>query len=98
MKTLEKLALRALENVQLNMESFSCTLALILQCKLENPEKPLRPVLLRSFEAEEPLAWSEQKLPELKVIVVNEKEQLLFLDAVCGDKLLVLSRKELKNE
>lgn len=97
-KKLKRLALRALEELQFNMEPFSCTLAMVLQEKLEAPEKPLKPVLLRSFEAEEPLAWDEWKLPELKVIVKKEKEQLLFLDTESGDKLLVLPRKELKDE
>lgn len=97
-KKLERLALRALEEVQLDMELFSCTLLAILQDKLEAPEKPLRPVLLRTFETEEPLAWSEWKLPELSVVVKKEKGQLLFLDTESGDKLLVLPIKELKDE
>ena len=99
-KKLEKLAMRALEKVQLDMTGFSCTLAMLLQEKLEAPEKPLRPALLRSFEAEEPLAWDGQALPELKVVVLNDKCNFLlhFVDTETGDKLLVLSRKELKNE
>ena len=100
-KRLEMLAMRAFEKVQLDMEDeFSCTLTVILQKKLEAPEKPLTPVLLKSFEAEEPLAWDEWPIPELKVVVLNDKrnKQLHFIDDVSGDKLLVLSRKELKDE
>lgn len=99
-KKLETLAMRALEKVQLDMEEFSCTLAIILQEKLEAPEKPLRPVLLRSFEAEEPLSWDGWALSELKVVVLNDKcnKQLHFVDTVSGDKLLVLKREELKDE
>ena len=98
-KRLEKLAMRALEKVQLEMTGFSCTLAMLLQEKLEAPEKPLRPALLRSFEAEEPLAWDGRALPELKVVVLNDKCNFLlhFVDTETGDKLLVLSRKELKS-
>lgn len=100
-KKLEMLAMRALEELTLGMEEdFSCTLATILEKKLEAPEKPLRPILLKSFEAEEPLAWDEWPIPELKVIVLNDKcnKQLHFIDDVNGDKLLVLKREELKDE
>lgn len=100
-KKLEKLVMRAFEKVQLDMEDeFSCTLTVILQKKLEAPEAPLRPVLLKSFEAEEPLSWDEWPIPELKVVVLNDKcgKQLHFIDDETGDKLLVLSRKELKDE
>ena len=99
-KKLSVLAMRALEELQLKMEDFSCTLTMILQEKLQSPEEPIRPVLKRSFEAEEPLAWDGQSIPELKIIVLNDKcnKQLHFIDKVSGDKLLVLSRKELKNE
>lgn len=92
--------MRALEKVQLDMEEFSCTLAIILQEKLESPEEPLRPVLLRSFEAEEPLSWDGWALPEIKVVVLNDKcnKQLHFMDTETGDKLLVLKREELKDE
>lgn len=97
---LSMLAMRALEKVQLDLEDFSCTLAIILQEKLQAPEKPLRPVLRRSFEAEEPLAWDGWPIPELKVIVLNDKcnKQLHFIDKVSGDKLLVLKREELRDE
>lgn len=97
---LNMLAMRALEELQLKMEDFSCTLSMILQEKLEAPEKPLREVLLRSFEAEEPLSWDGQSIPELKLLVLNDKcnKQLHFIDSETGDKLLVLSRKELKDE
>lgn len=100
-KRLNMLVMRVFENVLLNMEEdFSCTLATILQKKLEAPEAPLRPVLLKSFEAEEPLSWDEWPIPELKVVVLNDKcnKQLHFIDDETGDKLLVLSRKELKDE
>lgn len=100
-KRLEKLVMRAFEKVQLDMENeFSCTLTVILQKKLEAPEAPLRPILLKSFEAEEPLAWDEWPIPELKVVVLNDKcgKQLHFIDDETGDKLLVLPRKELKDE
>lgn len=99
-KRLEKLAMRALEKVQLDLEDFSCTLAIILQEKLQAPEEPIRPVLLRSFEAEEPLSWDGQSIPELKVLVLNDKcnKQLHFMDTETGDKLLVLKREELDNE
>lgn len=100
-KKLETLAMRALEKVQLDMEDvFSCTLSIILQKKLEAPEAPLRPILLKSFEAEEPLSWDGQSIPELKLLVLNDKcnKQLHFIDNETGDKLLVLSRKELKDE
>lgn len=95
------LAMRAFEKVQLDMEDeFSYTLAMMLQKKLEAPEAPLRPILLKSFEAEEPLAWDEWPIPELKVVVLNDKrnKQLHFIDDEIGDKLLVLPRKELKDE
>ena len=95
---LSMLAMRALEELELNMESFSSTLAMILQEKLESPEEPIRPVLLRSFEAEEPLAWDGQSIPELGVIVLNDKcnKLLHFIDKISGDKLLVLKREELR--
>lgn len=98
---LNMLAMRALEKVQLDMEEdFSCTLATMLQKKLEAPEVPLRPILLKSFEAEEPLSWDEWPIPELKVVVLNDKcnKQLHFIDDEYGDKLLVLTREELKDE
>lgn len=97
---LSMLAMRALEKVQLDLEDFSCTLAIILQEKLQAPEEPVRPILRRSFEAEEPLAWDGWPIPELKVIVLNDKcnKQLHFIDKVSGDKLLVLKRKELRDE
>lgn len=100
MDNLNMLAMRALEKVLLDMEDFSCTLATILQKKLEYPEAPLRSILKMSFEAEEPLSWDEWPLPELKVIVLNDKcnKKLHFIDDETGDKLLVLSRKELKDE
>lgn len=100
-KRLETLAMRALEETILEMEDeFSCTLATILEKKLEAPEAPLRPILIRSFEAEEPLSWDGQPLPELKVVVLNDKcnKQLHFVDTETGDKLLVLKREELKDE
>lgn len=100
-KRLNMLAMRALEELQLKMEDeFSCTLTVVLQKKLEHPEAPLRPILIKSFEVEEPLAWDEWPIPELKVIVLNDKcnKQLHFIDDETGDKLLVLSRKELKDE
>lgn len=95
---LKMLAMRALEELQLKMECFSCTLAMILQEKLEHPETPLRNTLKRSFEAEEPLSWDGQPLPEIKVVVLNDKcnKQLHFVDTETGDKLLVLKREELK--
>ena len=93
---LNMLAMRALEELQLQMEDFSCTLMMILQEKLQSPEEPIRPVLKRSFEAEEPLAWDGLSIP-LKLLVLNDKcnKQLHFIDKISGDKLLVLSRKEL---
>ena len=96
-KKLNMLAMRALEELQLKMEDFSCTLMMILQEKLQSPEEPIRPVLKRSFEAEEPLSWDGQSIPEIGVIVLNDKcnKQLHFIDKISGDKLLVLSRKEL---
>lgn len=100
-KRLEMLVMRAFEKVQLDMEDeFSCTLTVILQKKLEALEKPLTPILIKSFEAEEPLAWDEWPIPELNVVVLNDKrdKQLHFIDDETGDKLLVLSRKELKDE
>lgn len=100
-KRLNMLAMRALEELQLKMEDeFSCTLTVILQKKLEAPEAPLRPILLKSFEAEEPLAWDEWPIPELKLLVLNDKcnKQLHFIDNEYGDKLLVLPREELKDE
>ena len=99
-KKLNMLAMRALEELQLKMEDFSCTLTMILQEKLQSPEAEIRPALKRAFEAEEPLAWDGQSIPELGVIVLNDKcnSLLHFIDKVSGDKLLVLSRKELKNE
>ena len=95
---LSMLAMRALEEVQLKLEDFSCTLAMILQEKLQAPEEPIRPVLKRSFEAEEPLSWDGQSIPELKVVVLNDKcnKQLHFMDTLTGDKILVLKREELK--
>lgn len=97
---LNLLAMRALEEMQLKMEDFSCTLSMVLQEKLEAPEAPLRNVLKKSFEAEEPLSWDGQPLPELKVVVLNDKcnKQLHFVDTETGDKLLVLKREELKDE
>ena len=94
---LNMLAMRALEELQLKMEDFSCTLMMILQEKLESPEEPIRPVLKRAFEAEEPLAWDGQSIPELKVLVLNDKcnKLLHFVDKLTGDKLLVLKREEL---
>ena len=99
-KKLNVLAMRALEELQLKMEDFSCTLTMILQEKLQAPEESIRPVLKRAFEAEEPLAWDGQSIPELKVIVLNDKcnKQLHFVDTETGDKLLVLKREELKDE
>ena len=100
-KILRMLMIRAFEKVQLDMEDeFSCTLTVVLQKKLEAPEAPLTPILIKSFEAEEPLAWDEWTIPELKVVVLNDKcnKQLHFIDDETGDKLLVLSRKELKDE
>ena len=95
---LNMLAMRALEELQLSLDDFSCTLAMILQEKLQSPEEPIRPLLKRSFEAEEPLAWDGQSIPELKVLVLNDKcnKLLHFIDKVTGDKLLVLKREELK--
>ena len=97
---LNMLAMRALEELQLKMEDFSCTLAMMLQEKLEAPEEHLRTSLLRSFEAEEPLSWDGWPIPELKVIVLNDKcnKKLHFVDTIYGDKLLVLKREELKDE
>ena len=97
-KRLVVLAMRALEEIQLKMDDFSCTLAMMLQEKLEAPEKPLREVLKRSFEAEEPLSWDGHSIPELRIIVLNDKcnKQLHFIDKVTGDKLLVLKREELR--
>ena len=94
------LAMRALEELELNLEPFSSTLAMVLQEKLESPEADIRPALKRSFEAEEPLAWDGQSIPELKVIVLNDKcnKQLHFIDKLSGDKLLVLKREELRDE
>ena len=99
-KKLNMLAMRALEELELKLEDFSCTLTIILQEKLESPEEPVRPVLKRAFEAEEPLSWDGQSIPELKVVVLNDKcnSLLHFIDKETGDKLLVLSRKELKDE
>lgn len=99
-KRLEMLAMRALEELELKMDDFSSTLAMVLQEKLESPEEPIRPVLKRSFEAEEPLAWDGQSIPELKVVVLNDKcnKQLHFIDKISGDKLLVLKREELKDD
>ena len=97
---LNMLAMRALESVQLDLEGFSCTLAMLLQEKLQAPEEPVRPVLLRSFEAEEPLSWDGLAIPQLKVVVLNDKCNCLlhFVDTTNGDKLLVLKREELRNE
>ena len=97
---LNMLAMRALEEVELKLEDFSSTLVMVLQEKLQSPEEPIRPVLKRSFEAEEPLAWDGLTITELKLLVLNDKcnKQLHFIDKISGDKLLVLSRKELKDE
>lgn len=92
------LAMRALEEIELRLEDFSSTLVMVLQEKLEAPEAEIRPALKRSFEAEEPLAWDGQSIPELKLIILNDKcnKQLHFMDSETGDKLLVLKREELK--
>ena len=93
---LNMLAMRALDELELNMESFSSTLAMILQEKLGSPEEPIRGALKRAFEAEEPLAWDGQSIPELKIIVLNDKcNKLLHFIDKNGDKLLVLKREEL---
>lgn len=94
---LNMLASRALEELILQMDDFSYTLAEILQEKLESPEAPIRESIKRSFEAEEPLSWDGQSIPELKIIVLNDKcnKKLHFIDKVSGDKLLVLTREEL---
>lgn len=98
LNTLNMLASRALEELLLQMDDFSYTLAEILQEKLESPEAPIRESIKRSFEAEEPLAWDGQALPALKVVVLNDKcnKKLHFVDTISGDKLLVLTREELK--
>ena len=97
-KKLNMLAMRALEELELKMEDFSCTLMMILQEKLQSPEEPIRPVLKSAFEAEEPLAWDGQSIPELKLLVLNDKCNCLlhFIDKSTGDKLLVLKKEELK--
>lgn len=97
---LNMLAMRALEEVELKLESFSSTLIIILQEKLESPEAEIRDTLKRAFEADEPLSWDGQSIPELKVLVLNDKcnKQLHFIDKTTGDKLLVLKREELREE
>ena len=97
---LNMLAMRALEEVQLGLDDFSCTLMMILQEKLESPEADVRNALKMSFEAEEPLAWDGLTIPELGVIVLNDRcnKQLHFVDRESGDKLLVLKKEELKDE
>ena len=97
---LNMLAMRALEEVELKVEDFSCTLMMMLQEKLESPEAEIRNVLKRAFEAEEPLAWDGQSIPEIGVIVLNDKcnKLLHFIDKSSGDKLLVLKREELRDE
>ena len=94
------LAMRALEEIELRLDDFSSTLMMILQEKLQFPEEPVRPILKRSFEAEEPIAWDGQSIPELKVVILNDKcnKLLHFVDTKTGDKLLVLKREELKDE
>lgn len=95
---LSVLAMRALEELELRLEDFSSTLMMILQEKLEAPEEPIRPALKRAFESEEPLAWDGHAIPELKVIILNDKcnSLLHFIDKSTGDKLLVLKKEELK--
>ena len=97
---LSVLAMRALEELQLRLEDFNCTLAMILQEKLESPEADIRPILKRAFKSEEPLAWVEQPIPELKIVVINDRcnKQLHFMDTETEDTLLVLKREELRDE
>ena len=99
-KKLDMLAKRALEELELRLEDFSSTLLMILQEKLESPEVSIRPALKRAFEAEEPLSWDGQSIPEIGVIVLNDKCNCLlhFIDKSTGDKLLVLKKEELKDE
>ena len=68
-----------------------------MQEKLENPEKAIRVSLRESFEDEEPLMWAKVRIPEIGVMVLNEKdmEQLVFVDTFTGEQLLVLPKKEL---
>lgn len=98
LETLNALALRALDELSMRMESFSCTLTLLLQESLEQPGKKPRPGLLNPFRAEEPLSWKEWLIPELCVKVLNEKDkrQLTWIDDKTGKELLVLSRDELE--
>ena len=97
-KKLSVLAMRALEEIELRLEDFNCTLAMILQEKLESPEAEIRPALKRAFEAEEPLSWDGQAIPELRIMILNDKcnSLLHFVDTETGDKLLVLKKEELK--
>lgn len=95
---LDRLTRRAFENLVLRTDYFSCTLAFILQEKLENPKKAIRVSLLKSFEDEEPLMWTKVKIPEIGVMVLNEKdmEQLVFVDTFTGEQLLVLPKCNMK--
>ena len=97
-KALNMLAMRALEELELRLDDFSSTLVMILQEKLESPEVEVRNALKRAFEAEEPISWDGQSIPEIGVIVLNDKcnKQLHFVDKSTGDKLLVLKKEELK--
>ena len=101
MKHSEKLgilALRALDEVSMNMDDFSCTLTLLLQESLEHPGQKLPPRLLNSFRAEEPLAWKEWLIKELdiKVLYEKDKRQLTWIDDKTGKEFLVLIRDELE--
>lgn len=97
---LNMLAMRALEEMQLNMSEFNCTLAMILQEKLQSPEEPVRDVLKRSYEAEEPLAWDGIVIPELKVMVLNDKcnKQLHYIDKLTGTSFLSSQKRSLAYE
>lgn len=95
---LKMLAMRALDEVSLHMDDFSCTLTLLLQESLEHPGQKLPPRLLNPFRAEEPLAWKEWLIEELDVKVLNEKgkRQVAWIDDKTGKELLVLQRDELE--
>ncbi len=97
-KELNMLAMRAFEEWVMRMDTWQCTLALLLQEALEKPSEKPRPRLLNSFRAEEPLCWREQLLEGLDVKVLNDrdKRQLVWVDVETGKELLVMTRDELE--
>lgn len=98
MKKLNTLAMRAFEELCMQMEPFACTLSFLLQEALENPGKKPRPRLLNAFRAEEPVFWREFSLVGLGVKVLHEPDkcQLVWVDKRTGKELLVLKKDDLK--